>query len=55
MDDREELRAQEPASAEALVDEVVRWLDAMPDAFERAELGLLQAQAGHTVPLDALS
>ncbi len=34
--------------------EVVELLDAMPRAYERAQLGLLQAEAGETVSLDDL-
>jgi hypothetical protein len=33
---------------------VVELLDGMPGAFERAQLGLHQARAGETVPLDQL-
>jgi hypothetical protein len=35
-------------------DEVVRRLDALPQAFERAQLGLEQARAGDTVAVDGL-
>ena len=33
---------------------VVELLDGIPGAFERAQLGLEQARAGRTVPLDEL-
>jgi hypothetical protein len=33
---------------------VVELLDGIPGAYERAELGLRQAKAGHTVPLNEL-
>lgn len=33
---------------------IVALLDAIPGAYERAELGLRQADAGDTVPLDSL-
>ncbi|MGH2944997.1 MAG: hypothetical protein ACRDPC_01790 [Solirubrobacteraceae bacterium] len=33
---------------------VVDLLDGIPGAYERAQLGLRQAQAGQTVPLDEL-
>jgi hypothetical protein len=33
---------------------VVELLDGIPGAYERAELGLEQARAGQTVPLDEL-
>jgi predicted transcriptional regulator len=33
---------------------VVELLDGIPDAYERAQLGLRQAQTGQTVPLDDL-
>lgn len=33
---------------------VVALLDGLPSAYERAQLGLRQAQAGETVPLDDL-
>ena len=54
MDDRVELETTERARASASVAVAVRVLDALPGAFERAELGRLQAQAGQIVPLDAL-
>lgn len=33
---------------------VVALLDGIPGAYERAQLGLAQAQAGKTIPLDQL-
>ncbi|HWK26329.1 MAG TPA: hypothetical protein VNS09_07200 [Solirubrobacter sp.] len=33
---------------------VVELLDGLPGAFERAQLGLEQARAGRTIPLDQL-
>jgi hypothetical protein len=33
---------------------IVELLDAIPGAYERAQLGLEQARRGDTVPLDAL-
>jgi predicted transcriptional regulator len=34
---------------------VVRLLDGLPHAYERAELGRRQAEAGETIPLDDLA
>ncbi|MBA2420898.1 MAG: hypothetical protein H0V57_07185 [Thermoleophilaceae bacterium] len=34
--------------------EVVSLLDAIPDAFDRIQEGMRQAEAGETIPLDAL-
>jgi hypothetical protein len=36
-------------------DNVVELLDSISGAFERAQLGLEQARAGETIPLDELS
>jgi hypothetical protein len=36
------------------VQNVVELLDGIPGAYERAQLGLEQAQTGRTVPLDEL-
>lgn len=35
-------------------DHIVSLLDSIPGAYERAQLGIRQAAAGETVPLDAL-
>jgi hypothetical protein len=55
MDDREKLGTPERSHAEPSAAELVRLLDVIPGAFERAELGRRQAQAGRTVPLEALN
>jgi predicted transcriptional regulator len=47
------LSALDDAALDA--ENVVRLLDGLPDAYERAELGRRQAEAGETVPLDDLA
>ncbi len=40
--------------ADPAATDVVTLLDGLPGAFERAQLGLRQAEAGETIPLDDL-
>jgi hypothetical protein len=47
------LSALDEASLDA--ENVVRLLDGLPDAYERAELGRRQAAAGETIPLADLA
>ena len=47
------LSALDEASLNA--ENVVRLLDGLPDAYERAELGRRQAAAGETIPLADLA
>lgn len=46
------LSALDEAALDA--ENVVRLLDGLPDAYERAELGRRQVQDGETVPLEEL-
>ncbi len=47
------LSALDEAALDA--ENVVRLLDGLPDAYERAELGRRQAESGETISLDELA